>query len=349
MRIDLNCPVEAWKVQLHTPDNPACEVTLFNLCALQVVSVEVTLYLSSADGEETAKLIHRGRGLNGAPGRTFRMSVPVEGYVPADSYEITVDKVWFDNASVWRREKDGLTEYTPNNLRRSPQLTTLRSIAGDMASGYPEQQRGLWVCVCGRPNPDETVICARCHREKSDVFARYSREAVEAVVADREAELARHGRDTLRETGPRFADEKDFVRRKGRHGWIGRLAVALALIAAIGFAGYTWGVPYVRYELAMRAYEQGDYAAAAAQFARVPGYQQADYYADLSMYGQAMALLGDGDTLPLEADVIRAREILLSLGDADVSPPEADLSIPARQYWTFCDDYQAEIMFAEGR
>ena len=75
MRIDLTCPVEAWKTTLPTEEKPECELTLFNLSSLQVVSVEVTLLLSSGDGEETAKIIHRGRGLNGAPGRTFRMTV----------------------------------------------------------------------------------------------------------------------------------------------------------------------------------------------------------------------------------------------------------------------------------
>ena len=84
MRIDLTCPVEAWKVTLPTEETPACDVRLFNLSSLQVVSVEVTLLLSSQDGEETAKIIHRGRGLNGAPGKTFHMTVPVEGHIRPD-------------------------------------------------------------------------------------------------------------------------------------------------------------------------------------------------------------------------------------------------------------------------
>lgn len=178
MRIDLTCPVEAWKVTLPTEETPACDVRLFNLSSLQVVSVEVTLLLSSQDGEETAKIIHRGRGLNGAPGKTFHMTVPVEGHIRPDQYEITVEKVWYDNASVWRREKENTISYKPNNLHRSAQLTTLRAIAGDMASGYPDQQEGLWVCVCGRPNLDDTPVCVRCHREKAEVFARFSQEAL---------------------------------------------------------------------------------------------------------------------------------------------------------------------------
>ena len=57
MRIDLTCPVEAWRATLPTPEKAACDVTLFNLSSLQVVSVEITLLLSSADGEETARII----------------------------------------------------------------------------------------------------------------------------------------------------------------------------------------------------------------------------------------------------------------------------------------------------
>ena len=245
MRIDLTCPVEAWKTTLPTPENPVCEVTLFNLSSLQVVSVEVTLLLSSEDGEETAKIIHRGRGLNGAPGRTFRMTVPVEGHFSAARYEILVEKVWFDNASVWRHEKENIFTYEPNNLHRSAQLTTLRSVAGDMASGYPVQHRGYWVCVCGRPNLDDAFGCVRCHREKGQVFQNFSREAIDAVVAQREAALTEHGRETLQHTSRRFADEKDFVRRKGRHAWVWKLAIALVVIAGLAFAGYEYGVPYV--------------------------------------------------------------------------------------------------------
>ena len=50
MRIDLTCPVEAWKSTLPTAETPSCEVTLFNLSSLQVVSVEVTILLTGAAG-----------------------------------------------------------------------------------------------------------------------------------------------------------------------------------------------------------------------------------------------------------------------------------------------------------
>ena len=139
MKIDLSCPVEAWKAALPKAGETDCVVTLFNLSSMQVVSVEVTLTLSSSDGEESARVIHRSRGLDGTPGRTFTMTVPVDAHTPRDLYEITVDKVWYDNSTVWRREKDAMVTYEPNNLRRSSQLTMLRAVAGEMASGYPRQ------------------------------------------------------------------------------------------------------------------------------------------------------------------------------------------------------------------
>ena len=297
MRIDLTCPVEAWKSTLPTKENPACEVTLFNLSSLQVVSVEVTLLLSSADGEETAKIIHRSRGMNGAPGKTFLMTVPVEGHISPEKYEVTVEKVWFDNASVWRREKENTITYTPNNLHRSAQLTTLRSIAGEMASGYPQQQKGLWVCVCGRPNPDDAVLCARCHQEKSYVFTHFSREAVDAVIAQREAALTEHGRETLQNTGRKFSDEKDFVRRKGKYAWVWKLAVCLVLLAGLVFGAVKFGVPYMQYELAQKAYEAGDYADAAEQFAALGDYKDAAHMARYSALCQENALVPDAELL----------------------------------------------------
>ena len=55
-----------------------------------------------------------------------------------------------------------------------------------MAAGYPEMQGDLWLCVCGRPNPVSVATCARCGRDKRDVFTHFSKEAVDAVIAARE-------------------------------------------------------------------------------------------------------------------------------------------------------------------
>ncbi len=346
MRIDLTCPVEAWRSTLPTEETPSCEVTLFNLSSLQVVSVEITLLLSTGDEEETAKIIHRSRGLNGAPGKTFRMTVPVEGHITPTRYEITVEKVWFDNSSVWRREKENTISYEPNVLHRSAQLSALRSIAGEMASGYPVQRKGLWLCVCGRPNPDDAALCARCHREKAEVFANFSREAIDRIIAAKEDELAQLGRETLRKTSRKFADEKDFVRRRGRHGWIGKSAAALAIVAALGFAGWTWGVPHVKYQLASRAYQEGKYQEAAQQFSALGEYEDASALARQSALISEYRALKGRNTLN-DAEYAAHTETLEGLGEtvADVD----GMYVSASQLRRDCGWKYAEHLYKENR
>ena len=54
MKIDLNSPVEVWRIDAPNTGFPSCELTLFNLSGQQVVSVEVTLTVNQGqhiDGE----------------------------------------------------------------------------------------------------------------------------------------------------------------------------------------------------------------------------------------------------------------------------------------------------------
>ncbi len=348
MKIDLTCPVEAWKVTLPTADTPECDVTLFNLSAQQVVSVEVTIVFSSADGEESAKVTHRGRALAGSPGKTFHMTVPVERRIHAEVYEVTVDKVWYDNSSVWRRDKETpLTEYEPNHLHRSSQLTTLRAIAGDMASGYPDQQEGLWVCVCGRPNLDAENTCIRCHREKAEVFRKYSREAIDAVVSARDAELTAKGREVLQAASREREGEHDRVRRKRKSGRFIKAGVAVAAVAVLAYGGVFHALPRVKYELACRDSQQAEtieaYAAAEEAFSALPGYRDADEQAQRSRYARAL-LLKDSDKVE---ELLAARALLTSLQESDLEAT-ADVRNAIPGHIHDIDTAHADILLSQG-
>ena len=115
MKIDLNSPVEVWRIDAPNTGFPSCELTLFNLSGQQVVSVEVTLTLLDPDGQEITRITHRAHGLTGAPMRTFSMTVPVEEPANVGGCEAIIEKVWYDNSSIWRRGKEPLTEYTPQH------------------------------------------------------------------------------------------------------------------------------------------------------------------------------------------------------------------------------------------
>lgn len=156
-----------WRAELPREDYPACELIMYNLSDKLVISCEVTLLLQGQDGEELERLIYRAHALEGRPRSVFPMVVPVEESLHPTGLEVIIEKVWYDDNDVWRRGKGSLCEYTSNALPNGRNLELLRFVAGSNAVGYPENQDGVWVCVCGRPNPPYLHTCVRCQRSRS--------------------------------------------------------------------------------------------------------------------------------------------------------------------------------------
>ena len=314
MKIDLNSPVEVWRIDAPNTGFPSCELTLFNLSGQQVVSVEVTLTLLDPDGQEITRITHRAHGLTGAPMRTFSMTVPVEEPANVGGCEAIIEKVWYDNSSIWRRGKEPLTEYTPNNLHRSTALSELREVAGNMAAGYPEMQGDLWLCVCGRPNPVSVATCARCGRDKRDVFTHFSKEAVDAVIAAREKATDDQNRVAVEETSKLQAQREQEVTKRRRHRRVVAGAVALIVLILGGGYGIMFHLlPQMKYNDAQTALTNGEYTAAAEKFAEISSYKDAADMVEESNYRHAKALL-DSDNVTAE-DIAQARTLLDTLTD----------------------------------
>ena len=242
MLIDLTCPAEVFSTALPTEEIPAASLSLYNLSDRVIVSVEVTLKLKSGSGAEKDRVVYRARALNGRPHSTFRMNVPCAPVNGARSADVTIDKVWFNDNAVWRRENSSSVEYTSNALPVSKALADLQFVAGETAVGFPSQQDGLWVCVCGRPNPDSEEYCARCRREKSLLFARYNQEAVEKQISQREKQLELNTRsvreDTARMQRIREEEYEAKQRRKTRR-WRLLITIPACVIAAAMAIGFT--------------------------------------------------------------------------------------------------------------
>ena len=241
MYIDLTCPAEVFRTILPTEEIPAAALTLFNLSDRVITSAEVMLRLIDKRGMETEKLSYRGRALNGRPHSTFMMTVPCAA-AGVCAAEVSVEKVWFQDKDVWRRNPANAIEYTPNALPVSRALTNLQYVAGDTAVGFPALENGLWICVCGRPNPEEETTCVRCGRNRDTVFARCNPEAVEAAVSMREKQLDLNTRsmreDTIRLQRIREEEYRaKQTRRKRRIRIAVCLALAIGLCAGIRFAG----------------------------------------------------------------------------------------------------------------
>ena len=330
MRIDLTCPAEIFRTAMPTADIPAVSLTMYNLSDRVITSVEVSVRLLSAAGAEQEKMAFRGRALNGRPHSTFRMNVPMAKSPGVKSAEVRIDKVWFNDNDVWRRSEERSVEYDPNDLPPSTALTNLKYAAGDSAVGYPSQQDGLWVCVCGRPNPDSETTCARCRQAKADVFTRFSREAVETSVSLRTRQLDLTTRSAREDTARlQRIREEEYMQKKSRRSRRLRLAAALAACLAL-CAGMAFGaVPTLRSGVAAREVrESGDPAVlrAAADFLRESGIQQ------------------DSAALADAADLRRARMALEAGDPAEARKAVAEVSAENEERKAL----EADCLFAEG-
>ena len=63
-----------------------------------------------------------------------------------------MEKVWYQDGVIWRREERNVREYSPNALPPGRELDRLRSVAGPDAVGYAREDDTVWLCVCGRAN-----------------------------------------------------------------------------------------------------------------------------------------------------------------------------------------------------
>ncbi len=336
MKIDLSCPAELRQYALPRKDYPACDLKLYNLGEKIISSVEVTVIFLNKEKEELERLVYRAHDLDGRPATVFSVAVPREDAGDAVSLDVIIDKIWFDDASVWRRGKYALSEYTPNNLPNSRSLEMLRFVAGNSAVGFPQKQDNLWICVCGRPNGADDRTCVRCHRERDQVFARFNRESIEKLTAQREQQLALQAK-AAREDASRLQLQREKVyeaKRKKRRRVVSIVVICAATVG-IAYGTVFHLVPYIRYRNAVSAMEQGQYEDAYDVFTVMSGYADADDNAVRCRYLQAVSnLTEDAD----EETLLSARSELVALGDYE----------DAAEQITYADWLHAELYMKSG-
>ena len=313
MRIDLSCPAELWRYELPKEDYPICGLMLYNLGEKIIVSVEVTLILLDREGEEEERVIYRAHDLDGRSRTAFAVQVPVEEKHACKSAEAVIEKIWFDDNSVWRRGKYALSEYTSNALPNSRSLEMLRYVAGDDAVGFPQEQNGLWLCVCGRPNAAEERVCVRCGRDREQVFTQDNREANEKLMAQREQQLALKTKAAQEDaTRLQMMREKVYEEKKKKRRRVASIAAACVLVAGAGYGTVFHLLPYLRYRTAVKTMEAGRYEEAQAAFSAMGEYGDAQQNVLECRYRAAGAQVTEQAD---EETLLQAREALKELGD----------------------------------
>ena len=305
MKIDLTCPVEVWQIIGPSQEEPECTFALNNLSEKTVVSVQVALACHNREEELLFRQIERIQGLHGEAGSRFSFRFLPTRWEEDTKAELVVEKVWFDDSVVWRRESGAMTEYEPNALPAGRRLDQLRFVAGQDAVGYPAAQVDVWVCVCGRANARKSDRCCRCGRRRETVFASYQQENVEQIIAVHEQKLLDIAKKAREDAGNLAAErEKLHERKKKRTRRAWKSVIALVCLAALATAGVVWGIPEYRYHTASQALEAADFAAARAGFVALEDYRDAGEQVKRCDYLEAKAWLaaGDGESLQKAAD-----------------------------------------------
>lgn len=304
MRIDLSCPVELWQYAMPTESVSECTFVMNNLSDKVVTSVMVTLNCYDKLDQPLFRQSERIQGLKAGVGERFSFVILPSQWQGVEGMDLVVEKVWFDDASVWRRGNAPLTHYTPNTLSNGRALDHLRFVAGRDAMGYPQWQEEAWVCVCGRANALDSEHCCRCERGRDTVFASYNKENVDAIVAVRERKLSEDSKK-VRQDNSRLNEEENkrrsAIKRKRRNRWrlVGVIGVALAVAAVAIF----WGLPALQYNKANQLLQSGQYEKASEAFAAMGNFQDAQTQSVESLYLQAANLQKAGDAESLEKAV----------------------------------------------
>ena len=251
MKSDLTCPVEVVSVAIQrenedTKDNGQilCYIEFFNLSDKVIDSIQMNIICFDAEDTRLGGRLVRA-GVHGEPRERFAGAFAPEHVDGVARVEASVEKVWYQDGVIWRREERNVREYTPNALPSGRELDRLRSVAGADAVGYAREDDTVWLCVCGRANRTSDDQCLRCGRERAKTLKAYSFAAIDSTVGRKERMLEEQTRENLRRSSEQTVKEMKAEQKK-RRKQTKRLKIVIGLLsaAAVVLAMARWGVPY---------------------------------------------------------------------------------------------------------
>ncbi len=302
MKIDLSCPVELWHFKLPTAQYPVVSLNLFNLSEKAVTSLQAAFLSFDGEGNQYARQVERIQGVSGEPRSAFEVLAAVEDGERAARMDFIIEKVWFDDGTVWRRGAGGMSEYELKALEPSRQLDVLKGMAGSDAVAYPSDQGAVWVCVCGRPNAASAAACQRCGRDKHEQFTRYNKAVIETVIYRLDSEMEDKAHRARAEAG-RMQEERE--ERELRHRRrVRRVLITLAsvlMLAAGAWAVVTYGIPAYKYYQAGQMMERGEFDEAKAMYRELETYRDSGELAREADYRKAAGFMATGNATALRS------------------------------------------------
>ena len=279
MKSDLTCPVEITKVKVDREkedtkesEQIVCHIEFFNLSDKVIDSLQMNIICFDSEGTRLGGRLVRAAA-TGESRAHFSGTFMPEHVDGAVRVEAAVEKVWFKDGVLWRREERNVREYTPNNLPQGRELDRLKAVAGPDAAGYAREDDIVWMCVCGRANRTSDDQCLRCERKREEVLEKYSFAAIDATVGKKERERQKKTEDALRRSSEVTVKEQTAIRKKSKKKRrTMKTIVVLLMLLALLLALARWGVPYGADLYAKSLMEQGELMEAKRVFAFVAQY-----------------------------------------------------------------------------
>lgn len=238
MLIDLSCPIELLSFEIMHDDrlNTRAYLTLNNLSQDWVDGFDAVIRWShSASGRKLDAAFSADR-LHAAGGASFTVPLSTDQLPGADGLQLLIQRVRLDSGEVWQGDPARLIEYAERPEPDGRLLNRLIEEAGEDVVCLPSERAEGWVCVCGRLNPSTRAQCARCGRDRAQVFRRFSRQALtsQAIPGRTPSAPARPPRPNRRQQ--QEALRRQFVRQ--RNLLIRRTITLIALAALIAVAAF---------------------------------------------------------------------------------------------------------------
>lgn len=276
MKSDLTCPVEivSVSIQRDTGDTKEsgpiiCLIDFYNLSEKEIDSIQMNIICFGSDDARIGGRLVRA-GVHGGGRERFSGTFVPDHVDGVARVEASVEKVWFQDGVIWRREERNVREYRPNALPAGRELDRLRAVAGPDAAGYAREDDTVWLCVCGRANRTSDDVCLRCRRDRAHVLKAYSFSAIDSTLGRKERILEQQTRETLRRSSEQTVEQMTAVQSRQRKRRRRLTAVIVLLVfAAVALAMARWGVPYAVCWYAGRQLESGRAADAKDLFAWV--------------------------------------------------------------------------------
>ena len=224
-----------------------CLIDFFNLSDKVIDSIQMNIVCFDAEEKRIGGRLVRA-GAHGEPRENFSGAFAPEHVENVARVEASVEKVWYQDGVIWRREERNVREYTPNALPPGRELDRLRSVAGPDAVGCggargrqglalrlrtrkPHQRRQLFVLRAGQGAHGEGIfLCGN----RFDAWA----QGTHAGGTDASETLRRSSEQTVEQM--KAVQQKQKKRENApAHGDPAAGACCASLLAAA-----RWGAPY---------------------------------------------------------------------------------------------------------